>query len=1094
MAAVAVCLMGRTLHAQQTTGNVRGVVRDAQDAVVPNAAIELLNAETGVAVRLASGPAGAYAFNLVSPGAYVLTVNAQGFSPTTITNIIVEVSRTTTLDVKLEAGPMKETVEVTATRPRIDTSSAQVSTNVERREIEALPSFDRSVLSLVEMAPGVDFQEGDTAGGQVLDISGVGASVSGNRGGRNGFYLDGVDNTGAFRNQGLNFPNPDTVQEVQVATSNTSAEFGKQPGGSFNVVTKSGTNRLSGSAAYFFRHKSLNANTWANNRNNVERPDDDRRNFAGTVGGPIRRDKMFFFGSFMDFRDNAAGQQNTTRMPTDAMARGDFSGVPVQLLDPDTRAPLPGNQIPSRLLDPVAQQLVELFPRVAAYDQRYFWAFERPQRNREALAKIDERSAARHGLAFTYFTTWGTQEIPNPDGRPSGITNIPAWGPQLNLTRQHTAAFRHTWTVGSSVLLDTRVSMAKLNADRTTGNIGRNLEDFGARNYPISQEGARRYLPHLSIASGPNARNGFLSEFNQGNYQVVSSLSWTAGRHNVKGGVEIQRQNVLQYDDTERMYFLFDGRYAAGLTAAPTQNQFAYAFADFMMGRTSPAASYSASGILDYDVSTMNVFGYLQDEWRIGSRLTLSPGLRYEVYLQPRERDDKLVAFKLGHQSSRFPNAPLNFAFAGDAGLESGFFEPDRNNVAPRLGLAWDVDGKGRTAVRAGVGWYYSYNQSQFFIWAAESNPWRPEVFGSGGRLSDPWLTSQSPRYTTPPTPLTSSNISNFPWTPPFTAIGYAEDFDTPYSVQWNVSLERELLRGVSVTAAYVGNRGYNFTQALPVNWAPYRDGANDTAGNINSRRPIANFAHVGVISPTAKLWYDALQVSSVLRGESAMARVSYVLASGFDTADADPTGTGNQQTANPLDPDGERARNQRRHTFRAFFAYDVPFFREADTWRAKLLGGWQVSGAISARSGAPLNVTLGRDWNYDGVPGDRPDLVGSIDYPRQDLGDGEYLWFNPAAFANPGGGTDHNVFGTTPRNAIVGPGEWNVDAALLKHFRIAPQRRVELRFEVYNLFNHANLANPVVNFASADFGQILARQGGALGNRRVQLGVKVTF
>src|SRR5262249_40763248 len=155
------------------------------------------------------------------------------------------------------------------------------------------------------------------------------------------------------------------------------------------------------------------------------------------------------------------------------------------------------------------------------------------------------------------FTTWGTQEIPNPDGRPAGITNIPAWGPQQNRTRQHTAALRHTWTIGSNVLLDTRVSMAKLNADRTTGTLRKNLEDFGAKNFRMSQEGARRYLPHLSIASGPNARNGFLSEFNQGNYQVVSSLSWTTGRHNVKGGVEVQRQNVLQYDDTERMYFLF---------------------------------------------------------------------------------------------------------------------------------------------------------------------------------------------------------------------------------------------------------------------------------------------------------------------------------------------------------------------------------------------------------------------------------------------------------------------------------------------------------------------------------------------------------
>lgn len=1078
------------VSAQQTTGSVRGVVRDAQGAVVPDVRLELLNAETGAALTQTSSTEGLYVFNLVPPGIYVLTTEMAGFRPAAVTDIIVEVSKVTTIDVQLETGGIQETVEVTASRPRIDTSSAQVSTNIERRDIETLPSFNRSVLELVELAPGVDFNMGDTSGGQVLNITGVGASVNGNRSGRNGFYLDGVDNTGAFRNQGLNFPNPDTVQEVQVATSNTSAEFGRQPGGSFNVVTKSGTNQFRGTGAYFFRNKSLNANTWANNRNDAPRPDDDRKNTSVSLGGPIRRDQTFFFGSFMDFRDNDPGQQNNTRFPTEAMARGDFSGVPVQLLDPDSGQPLAGNQIPSRLLDPVARQLVELMPRVESYDDRYFWSFEGPSRNDELLAKIDHHLGAAHTLQLTSFTTWGRQTIPNPGGRPSATTNIPAWGPQLNESRQYTAALRHTWILGPRMVMESRVSVARLDADRTTENIGRNLADFGAQNYPISQDGARRYLPHLTIENGPNGRNGFLSLFNQGNYQAVSSLSWIAGRHNMKFGVEVQRQNIRQYDDTERIYFEFDGRHSAGLGETPQTDQFAYAFADFMMGRTTPAVSYSASGILDYDVVNWNIFGYVQDEWRLTPRLTLTPGLRYEVYLQPHERDDKQVAFRMGHQSSRFPNAPTNLAFAGDAGLEDGFFEPDRNNFAPRLGLAWDVQGDGRTAVRAGVGWYYSYNPSQFFIWSAENNPWRPEVFGSGGRLSDPWLTSQEPTYTSPPTPLTGENIANFPWTPPYTATGYAEDFETPYSLQWNVTVERQMFEGVSVTAGYVGNRGHRFTQLLPINFAEYREGADDTTASINERRPIPDFANVMEISSTARLWYDALQFSSTLRGGGATARVSYVLAKGYDTAGADPTGQGNQQAANPLDIAGERGENQRRHTFRAFFAWDVPVFRNRDTLASTLLGGWQISGSVRARSGAPRNITLGTDWNFDGVPGDRPDLVGDIQYPRTELDDGRYQWFDPAAFMLPGGGTNHNVFGTLPRNAIFGPGDWNVDAALLKQFRFAGGRRFELRFEAYNLFNHPNLGNPEDDFSDADFGQILTRTG----NRRVQLGIKAYF
>src|SRR3954451_8898002 len=310
------------LHAADTTGSIQGTVVDPSAAALPGVQLELTNQTTNIVLVQKSDPSGHFVFNLVPPGAYNLRATATGFRPSVISSLQVEVNKTTRADLSMQMGVVTESVEVVASTSRIDTVSAQVSTNVARAYLTELPSSSRNTLSYAEMAPGVSIQNGDS---QVMNIEGTYARVNGGRRGRNVFYLDGSDNTGSYRNSGLQFPNPEAVQEVNVSTSNTSAEFGKQPGGTFNVITKSGTNEFHGSGFYFFRNEVLNANSWSRNKSGTERPPALLKQGGATLGGPVRRNKTFFFASAMLYRDEANGFQSTVKFPTQAMLKGDFS-------------------------------------------------------------------------------------------------------------------------------------------------------------------------------------------------------------------------------------------------------------------------------------------------------------------------------------------------------------------------------------------------------------------------------------------------------------------------------------------------------------------------------------------------------------------------------------------------------------------------------------------------------------------------------------------------------------------------------------------------------------------------------------------------
>ncbi len=1058
--------------AQDIAGTLTGRVTDSTGAAVPGVKLDLLNERTNVTMTQVANEQGIYIFNLVPPSRFTLRATLQGFQTAVRREIAVEVNRTTRVDVSLAVGTVAETMEVTASSTRLDTTSAQISTTASAKVITELPSSSRNVLKFAELAPGVSIRN---EASQVMNIEGTYAGVNGNRQGRNVFYLDGSDNTASFRNSALQFPNPEAVQELNVTTSNTSAEFGKQPGGVFNVITKSGTNEFHGAGFYFFTDSALNANTWARNRSGSPRGAAELKQMGGTLGGPIKRDKLFFFGSYMHYRNEEAGFQNTVRFPTQALTQGDFSQFNQAINDPTTQQPFPGNRIPANMLEPVSRNLLQLIPTVANFDDRYVWSFVNPVRNNEFLAKTDYNLNSNHALMVSYFRTFGDQKLANT----AATSNIPAFGPQINVSDQHTGSARHTWTMSPRLLLQSRFAVAYHIADRTNANIGKNLADFGAA-WPDSQAGARKYLPRLNIAQGPQAHTGFLSLFDQHNYRFGSTLSWVRGKHNFRFGGEAQRDTVAQFNDTDSTVLGFDGR-ASSLGRG--QNIFGFAMADFMLGRLS---TFSTTGILDYNLSNWAYFFFVQDEWRVTPRLTLTPGLRYELYSPAAEANGRTSTFLLGHRSNQFANAPANLAFQGDAGIRDGFTKRDNNNFAPRLGVAYDLTGDGKTVLRGGAGIYFAYNPMQIRMWNAEANPWRPAASGGEALLRDPWRTSRTIVYNAPPTPF-DPDPAKFVYPSRLTnVVGFDNGFATPYSMQWNVSAARDIGGKVTVEVGYVGNRGLKLLQMIPGNYPAYTPQA--TLGNLEARRPIAGYGHVSIIHSRAKSYYDALQFTADTRlARGLTSRVTYVYSGEFNLWNNDPLGNGDQQTANIYNLDMEKGPDGSRQTFRAFFVYDVPLFAKSSSMLAKVAGGWQMSGSFFARSGEAANLTLGEDRNLDGNGSDRPNVTGPVRYTSGSADTRANAWIADTSIFVP---QPVGEFGGLSRNALRGPGAWDADFSVLKNFKVAERRTLQLRTEAYNVFNHPNLGFPNLNMRNSDYNKIIVRNG----NRTMQVGLRFLF
>lgn len=1102
--------------AQQATGTVQGVVLDQSAAIVPGVELTLLNVATGVATVQRSNDQGFYTFTAVQPGTYTLTAARQSFKTSEVRDIAVAVARQTVVDVVIQAGGVEETVTVSASAELIDTRSAVVGTNVQSRTVLAIPLASRNSLVAAELAPGVSVSTGALTGGsQMLGQDGVRANASGSRQQLNTFYLDGADNSGPLKNFGLQVPNPETVQEVQVTTSSNSAEFGRQPGGYFNVVTKSGTNALDGSLFYFGTDEALNANEWGRNRLGLGKAPANRKQFGATLGGPVLRNRTFFFAAYQRFQDEGVELVQNVRVPTARMLAGDFSEFRGPLFNPATGQPIANNDIATAgLLDPVAVNLAQsgLIPTVQALGDTIAWEFQREPKSNEILGKVDHNFSQAHRTSVSVFRVWGESQ--------DRLGSVPSAAAGLTTAKQATLSVRHTWVPSPALVVEGRFSSARHENEQGVDDslVGRDIRDFGARWFSAIADG-ERYLPNIEILDGMTLGSvGRAGTLEQRNYKAGGTLTWLKGRQTIKAGYEYQQASVSRLDDISIAQFRFQGNFSSLRNRTPPGVPFAtfgYSVADMMMGRIENFSS--GDSLIGFEVDGGSHGLFLQDEWKLNTRMTLTPGVRYEVYSAPSERSGKAAAFIDGHRSNQFPNAPLHFAFEGDSGVPAGFIETDTNNIAPRLQFAWDLEGNGRTALRAGYGTFYAHPALQTQVWAATEFPMVATAQAQQALLRDPWGTSVLPVYPTPPVPFPSDYLdylSSYNFVAPFARnIGFESDLKTPYFHQWNVSVEREIWSNITVTAGYIGNRGRNLLQAYPYNFSRFvtvnGQPPSSAAANVQARVPYQMLSRFSLlVRDVGRSWYDALQVSATVRAAGLYVRPLYVYAhskgdvggGAFTGSDEDPEGFTTQANNPGGDQELEIGNRERRHTFRTFYVYDLPFFRDQSRLTGKILGGWQLAGNVYLLSGPPMDIVLGADVNFDAIssqPQDRPDVTGPITYTDGSRDERMARYLDPSVFRRPVITAD-NLGGNLRRNALWGPGSWFSDMALSKDFRVGRDMRVQVRVEAYNVFNHPNLdpprqtggANLGFNMASADFNRLLTLSG----NRTMQYALKWYF
>jgi hypothetical protein len=1089
-----------TALAQKITGEVRGTVSDASGAIVPKAFVTMTNRQTGYTAQRAVDAKGEFVFPLLQPGDYRLEVAADGFKKH-VRELVVRALETRSVPVRFEVGAIAEEVVVTVAADQVNVSNGGVAQRLPKELLADFPNLNRYGFANASLLPAVSQVAGRP---ETID-----ASVAGNPTDRNSFYIDGADVTDPWRSWSNRQPVVDAFEEIVVSTAGATPDTGSNFGGTYNAILKAGTNTFHGGAWYFFRDKALNANSWQNNTSALPKPDDALKYWGAQVGGPILKDKLFFFVTAHRETDQQSFSVTGHKGPTAAMAQGDFSAVPFTIYDPDTHQPFPGNVIPPSKLDPVALAFWKRYGFVVrAYGDTHDFQFVNPRRVWNFNGRLDYDISERHRLNVTgyYFDARAT----SPDRRTGGVGETygpDTFGTEVSDYPQTVVSVKHTWTVKPNLFIETHGAYSSMPEQVHLNNagLGTTLESLGA-NDPLPRSDAPEFLPTMVIGpwgspEGQLTFNGWTTDFRIHNLTFGTSAFWVAGSHNVKVGAEFQGGKYREVAPAKPSGLSFTGNASSNFTDT---NHFAYGFADFLLGRFE---AYEVDDQNDISLSSWNLAGYVMDQWRVTPRLTITPGLRYELTSQISEKNGHLTVYRPGLQSTLLPNAPPGVVIAGDAGLPDALVNKGWGRLGPRFNAAYDLTGDGRTAIRGSAGLYYGRDVLDLYRTAFAGRPpfTSASVFALRGRLSNPWLTSQFLTYSAPPLPFVDQDPAHFDWASaaPLTSIsGLDPAYHLASSWQWNVALEREFFKGIRLELGYQGNRSTDQPTGIPTNLAVFAPGANDSEASIQQRRPNPLFGDpLYSTENKGRTRYDQLLLVTRVRRGGLFGQLSYAYTHTRRNFNGDFAGLNRDFNSGITFPGAPTLAldTQNNHTIAGFFVWELPILRNDKSAVGTVLGGWSVAGngtwSFLNKGGT---VYLGYDGNADGYGPDLATAVSPVNYPKTPLqgqGDLLYQWFDPSAFAYPGGATS-KVFSPVVSYAGAGvldtlPSSWNVDASLLKTFRLHGDARLQLRFECYNLFNHANLNWPIAVLTDLNFGKIKGKYGDG---RRVQLGARLQF
>jgi hypothetical protein len=1049
------------LAAQYTTASLGGSVADESGALVPDAKLTVRNADTGFSETTSSDAAGAFLFARLPIGRYTLQVEKQGFPTYEQAGITLAVNQEASLRVLLKLGQLTERVTVEANADLVVTRSATSNQLIDRQRVAELPLNGRLAQSLLNVAVGtVDLgRNGCVICGQGGVYPGEAtASVNGAQRDQVNYQLDAVSHNDTYLNASLPFPNPDALQEFSLQSGNFSAEYGNAGGGVVNVVTKSGTNELHGSAFDFLRNGALNArNFFAPKQDTLK-----RNQFGGAVGGPIKKDKLFFFGTYQGTRTRIAPAGNVTFVPTPAERTGDFSSLlPKQLIDPLTNLPVPNNQIPADRISPVSQYFLKWIPLPNGVGRQVtFPGTTVAQTENQFMTKVDY-NLRRQQISGRYFLTDFKQPAVIPKD------NVLAAASSGNAVRLQNVSVIHNFTVSPTLLLNTTFG---LNRQRG-GSLSSAPFSFADAGVKIANSGQSELKAppelSLSVTGGFGIGTNHLGAFDRGDYTVREVATKIIGGHELRFGGEALRvlnhiTNTFQMDGS----FSFSGELSGD------------GLADFMFGRSS---TFSQGGGEFKDLKGTKWTMFLQDNWRVTGNLTLNIGLRWDPYLAPYDRQGRVICFQPGAKSARYPKAPAGLIYGGDAGCPTSGMNNSWGNFAPRLGFAYRLTQDGKTSIRGGIGNYYTPIETTDFNAFADIAPFAPtfrynavsfqDPFGSVG-ITNPFPAQYGPTVRGPDVDFTLPAAVR--WT-------FAKDFRIPLITSWNLILERQVGKDLVLKAAYQATKGTYLSQAIvrEVNPAIYIPGQSMVA-NTQARRPYQDFVNVGRLESGNNSNYNALQLTAEKRfGHGLSVLANYTWSKAIDDLG----------WSDPFD----------RSFDRAVAGTNIPHnFKFSNVWEApnphvrgpagKLFAGWMLNSMVVWQSGFPMTISSGRDNSFSGVGRDRADFLGG----SADLGSGRShgdmvaKFFDTSKFVANAVGT----FGNSGRDNLRGPKFFNADLGAIKNTKIRERVSLQFRAEFFNVFNNVNFRPPTTNAASAQFGRITA----AADPRILQFALKVVF
>lgn len=1055
-----VLLSGSFAASAQSAGQITGSVQDRSGAVVPGAAVRGVNELTGLVSNTISDSDGRFTLPQLPIGEYRVEVSRDGFRPFRSQTFRLDADATRQVQATLELGQVSESITVGGSVSQVETVGATLKEIIDERRITELPLNGRNALQLVRLLPGAVNGAGNNGLGQNNGIS-----VNGARGTANNYLLDGGDNNDPQLNTAALIPNPDSLEEFSVQTNNFSAEYGRNSGAIINAVTKSGTNKFHGSAYEFLRNDVMDARSFFG----LEKGKLRRNQFGGSAGGPVIRDRMFFFGSYEGMRERSGATFSGLTVPTAAMRGGNFSAFARLPNDPSTNQPFPGGQIPASRFDAAAVNFLDKLsvPLPNASNNRFI--FNRPnlQDANQYIARLDHQLTSAQRLSGRVFKS-GSFE--------SNTAGLPVLHAE-NSFDSYNMQGQHTWTISPGLLGSGQITANKTLIDRGPLPIGSgdgvSYADLGVRvNRGTADAGGVKLVPHYRGAVNGywNLNQDNLVTIDRRTYQGTYTLSWIRGRHQVKFGGE------YRYSYSDRTtgngidpQFTFDGRFS---------NE---SFADFLLGR--PSAMTQGSLRINSNANHAPSF-FIQDDIRLGKNLNFSAGMRWEPYLPFYATNDELTVFRPGQQSRIFPSAPAGLLYVGDAGVQRGGTDTDWNNFAPRASLAWRPAGSTKTSVRAGYGIFFDTPRFHMLSHFVNSPPYSFQTtINQPASFSDPYRNAVNPFPYSPP--ATAEARANYRFSLPVTVgLSIDPDLATSYLQQWNVNVQREIAAGFTATLAYVASKGTKLAMRTEANPAIFRAGA--TTANINARRLFAPaFQSVINYQNNVNSSYNALQATLNKRfskGYTILA--SYTYGRSIDASSLEVDGFNGQDPLN-IGADKGLSDFDVRQRFIASFLWDIP---GPGSGIAKwVLGGWQSNGIFNAQTGTPVNIVSGSDRALSGTGTQRANLVANPYLAAGRSRDEQMAaFYNASAFAIPALGT----YGNFGRNVLQGPGSFNLDFALFKAFRFGEARELQYRWEMFNALNHANLGDPRANIGAVRPGQIDTTSGA----RIMQMGLRFVF